>query len=253
MAHNFRSTSLSLDFTLGKLQRLIPIAVNELWFCEFLWSDNLSSSCVYFKARETVQSMNNMMAAIHRLRMEKVELVKSDILCPDILRVIFAYTEIFVDFSKIGEINLQFESILERGYKYGNDLCDNFIASSSDSSDSTPEIGRGGPSDNNIDPELPADSQGSKRRLDPGNNISPCVKKQRCNGDMEHKHDTSCWRENSPTVRSSTSTVWRDVKRLTNKCVFAKKYTHMCIFDGDSGNEPCYTVLHLCKAKRKTS
>ena len=110
-----------------------------------------------------MQSMNNMMAAIHRLRMEKVELVKSDILCPDILRVIFEYTEIFVDFSKIGEINLQFESILERGYKYGNDLSVDCIASFSDSSDSTPEIGRGGPCDDTIDPELPPDSQGKKR------------------------------------------------------------------------------------------
>ena len=89
MIRNFSNVSHSLDETLVELKRLIRVALNELWLCDFLWSESLSTDTIYLNAKEIVENVNKTMTMIHRLRTEKVALVDSDFLSANVLHLIF--------------------------------------------------------------------------------------------------------------------------------------------------------------------
>ena len=147
-------------------------------------------------------------------------------------------------------MNTSFDSVLK-----GKELPDVGSFASFDSCESTPEFGRVQaipPVDRSIC--LIQESQ-TKRSIEAASDIDePPVKKHKQESKVErHEHSASCWRENTPTPRPTSSTVWNEVKRSTNKCTMSKKYTLICILPAESGNKPCHALLNLNKAEGKKS
>ena len=193
MIRNFSNVSHSLDETLVELKRLIHMALNELWLCDFLWSECLSTDTIYLNAKEIVENINKTMTMVHRLRTEKAALVDSDFLSTNVLRLIFEYTEIIVDFSKVDVVNNTFAAILEDGSLSGIEVCEkDYLTSLSESRESIPECGRGGDGTNVTDLMIQSESPNRKRGLDSENKKSPPSKKPRCKENIEHEHESSC-------------------------------------------------------------
>ena len=149
--------------------------------------------------------MNITAGKVGHLRDLKINLVNSEVLSKDLLRVIFSYAETFIDVSKIKDINALLDSALDIEGLSGIDYFkDNTVIL--DSFDSSIECARLDV-DELSDLENRAGSPARKRRLEVSATELSAVKKLRCDDKPEHKHDESCWRENSPTLRPSSSKV----------------------------------------------
>ena len=56
---SFSVVSRNLDEESRNLVRLIPEAIYQLWYCDFLWSESLESTKLYSDAAERVQTVND--------------------------------------------------------------------------------------------------------------------------------------------------------------------------------------------------
>ena len=171
---------------------MIPKAINEIWLCEFLWSETLEYSSIYVEAKELANDINRKVAVVKQLRSEKITLVGTDLLSRDILEIIFGYTEIFVNFSKVDSINELIVKVLDQEELHSSQLYEAENISIL-SQDSLPECGRVEDSAPTINLEISAVSQSKKRSFtQTESKMSPQLKKQRLDSDVEHKHDKSC-------------------------------------------------------------
>ena len=130
---------------------------------------------------------------------KKIALVDNKLLCADILRLIFEFVEVLIDYPKVMRLNESFACILDSDFKMGDDDW---------WSDTIPEGGRGEEVKGDSDLEVPCMAATRKRGLGLIENTDKApVKKPRRDENSLHVHCASCWRENTPTARPSSSSV----------------------------------------------